>query len=335
MGARPGRPEMDELILRYLSGDATDVEARRVEKWRDAAPENGARVRELTSLWTGLGRARSPSRRPHPPVEVLLEEAERRREASRTKAARRALLRSPWAGYGLAAAAVMALAFVGLEAWRDGFRRHGLSAVASSVGEGEVVAMTLSDGSYVRLARGASLSFPASGGGREVVLGGKAFFAVSHSGEPFSVRTENGDVTVLGTRFQVRSDGEGLEVVVVDGEVEVAAPGGTARALANQVATVQDGRVPLVTTVADVWSRMDWPGGLLVFQGTPLAAVAAELGRFYGVSVRVEDATASALGITGSFQGEPLQAVVEAVCAVTGIRCEATADSVILGAPRR
>jgi hypothetical protein len=37
------------------------------------------------------------------------------------------------------------------------------------------------------------------------------------------------------------------------------------------------------------------------------------------------------LGITGSFQAEPLESVVEAVCAVTGIRCEVTPDGVVIG----
>jgi transmembrane sensor len=195
--------------------------------------------------------------------------------------------------------------------------------------------MTLSDGTFVRLARGATLRFPAALGRREVVLDGRAFFAVSRSGEPFSVRTSEGDVTVLGTRFQVESGGEGLEVVVVEGVVEVAAPGGTARALADQVATVRGGGAPVVTSVADVWSRLDWPSGLLVFQGTPLSAVAAELARFYRVDVEVQDTSVAGLGITGSFQAEPLESVVEAVCAVTGIRCEVTPDGVVIGARGR
>ncbi len=324
---------MDELIVRYLSGDATDVEARRVEKWRDASAGNAAHVRELAALWEGLDRVRTSERHPRPRAEALMEEAERRREASRSTAARRALLRSPWAGYGLAAAAVLVASFVGLDAWKERARGHGLSPVESSAGAGEVVAMTLSDGTYVRLAPGATLRFPAVAGRREVELDGRAFFAVSHGGEPFVVRGGGGDVTVLGTRFQVESDGEGLEVVVVEGVVEVAAPGGTARALADQVATVREGAAPVVTSVTDVWSRLDWPGGLLVFQGTPLASVAAELGRFYGVVVELRDTSAGGLGITGSFQGEPLEAVVEAVCAVTGIQCEVTPDGVLLGVP--
>ncbi len=324
---------MDELILRYLSGDATDVEMRRVEKWRDASADNARHVRELTVLWEALGHARGAARAPRPRAAALMEEAERRRGASRSQAARRALLRSPWAGYGLAAAAAVVAAFVGLDAWRASTQGHGLSAVESAVGEGEVVAMTLSDGTYVRLARGATLRFPASAGRREVELGGRAFFAVPRAGDLFRVRTGEGDVTVVGTRFQVDVDGEGLEVLVVEGVVEVAAPGGTVRVLAGQVATVDTGEAPVVMAVPDIWSRLDWPGGLLVFQGTPLSSAAEELGRSYGVSVIVQDTAAARLGITGSFQGQSLEEVVEAVCAVTGIRCEVTPDGVLLGVP--
>lgn len=326
---------MDELILRYLSGRATDVEVRRVEKWRDASPGNAGRLREMGDLWEALGHVRGAAHGLRPSADLLMQEAERRREASRSRAAWWAVVRSPWAGYGLAAAAVVVAAFVGLDAWRASTGGYDLSPVESSVGEGEVVAMTLSDGTYLRLAPGATLRFPATAGRREVELGGRAFFAVSHAGDPFRVRTGEGDVTVVGTRFQVSVEGEGLEVVVVEGVVEVTARGGTARVLAGQVATVEDGEAPVVTVLPDVWARLDWPGGLLVFQGTPLGAVAEELGRFYGVEVFVEDVSAAGLGITGSFQGGSLDDVVEAVCAVTGIRCETSPGRVLMGVPPR
>jgi ferric-dicitrate binding protein FerR (iron transport regulator) len=49
--------------------------------------------------------------------------------------------------------------------------------------------MTLSDGTFLRAAEGASLEFPAEAGRREVVLHGRAFFAVAHGERPFVART--------------------------------------------------------------------------------------------------------------------------------------------------
>ncbi len=323
---------MDELILKYLSGEATDLEVHRLEKWREADPGNEVRVREARALWDALAHVRTRPLAPHPPLDALVREAERRRQGTRTRASRRAFLRSGWTGYGLAAAALIVLAFLGTEAWRArSAPATALAAIESVAGPEQVVAITLSDGSYVRLAQGAHLGFPAAAGRREVTLEGRAFFAVSPSSEPFTVRTGAGEVTVLGTRFELRADGDGLRVVVVEGAVQVADRGGRARVLAGQVAELSGGAPPLVTTVEDVWALLDWPGGVLAFQRTPLASVARELERHFGVSVRVGDPARAHRSLTGSFQGESLEEVVEVVCAVTGIRCQVTPQGVLMG----
>jgi transmembrane sensor len=323
---------MDELILRYLNGEATDVETHRLEKWRAAAPDNETRFQEAHALWSALGQVLPHPRQPHPPVDALVREAERRRQAARARASRRAFLSSPRAGYGVAAAAVAVLVFVGLRAWSARtVPGASLAAVESTLGPGQVVAITLSDGSYVRLAPGASLGLPVASGRREVTLEGRAFFAVAGAQEPFTVRTGRGEVTVVGTRFEVRSEGAALRAVVVEGAVEVRGRAGRARAIAGQVAEVEGDSPPRVTTVEDVGALLDWPGGLLAFQGTPLAAVARELERHFGVSVRIQDPAAGDLGITGSFQEESLAEVVEAVCAVTGIRCQTSPAGVVMG----
>ncbi len=323
---------MDELILRYLNGEASDMEVHRLEKWREADPGNEVRVREVRALWDALGQVRPRSLAPRPAVDALVREAERRRQGAHAHASRHAVLRSRWTGYGVAAAALAVLAFVGTQAWRARTATEtGLAAIESAAGPGQVVAMTLSDGSYVRLAQGAHLGFPAAPGRRELTLDGRAFFAVSHASEPFTVRSRAGEVTVLGTRFELRSAGDGLRVVVVEGAVEVTGPGGRARVLAGQVAELSGDAPPLVTTVEDVWVLLDWPGGVLAFQRTPLASVARELERHFGVSVRVGEAARARLSITGSFQGESLDEVVEVVCAVTGIRCRVTPQGVLMG----
>ncbi len=325
---------MDELILKYLGGEATDVEVRRLKDWRAASPENERRVRELEAIWAGLGRIPTATHGPRPRVEDLVGEAEARRARSRSKQSRRAFVRSGWAGYGLAAAAILVLVLVGTSIWGDGpTRAPALAPVRSAVGVGQVVTMTLSDGSYVHLAEGARLDFPAEAGRREVVVDGRAFFAVARAPDPFTVRTPIAELTVRGTRFEVRTGGDLLRLVVVDGIVDVAGPGGRARVVGGQVATVRTGGAPEVATVEDVWPLLDWPGGVLAFQRTPLRDVARELARYYGVEVAVPDSAVAALRVTGSFHGDSLTEVVDAVCAVTGIQCDRTGSRIVLGAP--
>lgn len=326
---------MDELILRHLSGETTDVERHRLEKWRESSPTNESRFQELRALWDRLEEA-SPSSPPSPLPDAgaLMAEAERRRARSRAKRSRMAVLRSPWTGYGIAAVVIM-IALFGVRTWRT-LEHEGtaLATVASSVEPGRVMAMTLSDGSILRLAEGSRVDFPASMGQREVTLEGKAFFAVAAGTVPFVVRTAMGELTVRGTRFEVTVDGQELRVVVVEGTVEMAGPGGAVEVGRGQVGTVRAGDAPRVVTVDDVWDLLDWPGGLLTFQSTPLRDVAGQIARHFGVDVRIADSSVVARRVTGSFGDDSLDDVVDAVCAVTGIRCIRRGDVVFLGASR-
>ncbi|MEZ4425818.1 MAG: FecR domain-containing protein [Gemmatimonadota bacterium] len=319
---------MDERMVRVLNGTATELEQRQVERWRAESAAHEAEWREWAAVWE-LTAPDADGAPPAPTPESLVADAESRRRRSGARASRRALLRSPRMAWALAAAAVVALVAFGLE-------RHGsppagpaLTAVGSTEGADEVTTLDLSDGSTVRLGASSRLEFPSAPGRREVVLDGRAFFAVAHADTPFEVRTDAGRVVVRGTRFEVRTDGDGLRVVVVEGVVDVETARGRVRIAPGEVARVDGSGLTAVSTTEDVWSLLDWPGGLLVFQATPLAAVGAQLERRFGRPVRVSSAAAP-LRVTAWFGNEPLAEVVEAVCLVAGVRCT-VADTVVVG----
>jgi transmembrane sensor len=202
----------------------------------------------------------------------------------------------------------------------------GLTSLSSSFMAGSVVTMVLSDGSVVRFRPGTQVQFPPSAD-RHVVLSGTAFFAVASGERPFVVETDGGEVTVHGTRFEVRSEGTETRVVVVEGVVGLSGAAGSAEVSAGQVAYVTKGSAPRVLDRDDPWSLLEWEGGLLLFQETPLAEVADELGRHFGRRVRLDQAVAERR-ITAWFGDEPWEEVVSALCLVAGARCE-VGDSVV------
>ena len=142
--------------------------------------------------------------------------------------------------------------------------------------EGETVTVTLQDGSYVRLDGGARLEEWGTEGTRTVTLEGRAFFAVAREEDrPFTVRTGAGEVRVLGTRFEVGPEGEdGVRIVVVEGRVGVTNALGSVEVPAGSMAWMREAAPPVAQVAEDVWALLDWPGGILVFQSTPLARVA-------------------------------------------------------------
>lgn len=91
--------------------------------------------------------------------------------------------------------------------------------------ENTTLVTTLEDGSVVYLGGEASLQYPEhfAPGSREVTLSGNALFDITGNRDrPFLIETEQVQVEVLGTAFDVRSDGEvPFELSVQRGEVKV------------------------------------------------------------------------------------------------------------------
>ena len=319
---------MDEQILRVLRGEATEIEVRQLDRWRADAPGNERTFQDAKAIWALT--ARTPDHRgASADAARMREEGEDRRRRNHQRASRRAILRSPWVGYGVAAAAVVALTFLGLDRSVEPSGVGLLAPVGSMARGGDVGTLALSDGSTVRLGRASRVDFPSRADRRAVVLEGKAFFAVASDPTPFVVSTDVGEVTVHGTRFEVNSLSDTMRVVVVEGRVEVENTLGSVLVTRGQVVRVTPTSAPQVVDHPDVWSLLDWPGGLLVYQGTPLDEVASELSRHFGRSFDV-DPSVEHRRVTAWFEDESLEEVVDAVCMVVDARCEVSAEGVVI-----
>lgn len=309
---------MDDAIAKVLAGEATDLDRRQLQNWRATSLQNERIYQTTRAVWREASAPDEPVASP-PPAASLINEAERRRSAAREGRARVRLPRSAWVRYGLVGAAAVVVATVLHTA--DTGREPHLAPLGSSANSANVVTMSLSDGSVVRLGAGSSVTFPATDGRREVALKGKAFFGVSHGDEPFVVRTAAGEVSVRGTRFEVSAAGEEMRVVVVEGTVSLRGRGDGVRVEAGQVGWVEGDAPPRVVEHDDVWSLLEWPGGLLIFESTPLEEVARELERRFQANVVIDDPELATRRITAWFDEEPLEEVVSAVCVVAGARC--------------
>lgn len=79
----------------------------------------------------------------------------------------------------------------------------------------------LPDGSIAYLNNDSSIEFDRNFDQRIVKQDGEVFFDVRKGDSPFIVKTELGEIRVLGTKFNVRSDNNELEVEVQEGTVEL------------------------------------------------------------------------------------------------------------------
>lgn len=170
---------------------------------------------------------------------------------------------------------------------------------------GQLRELSLVDGSQITLNMGSSVEVRYFDDRREVTLqGGEAFFSVAPDNQrPFVISAGSGQVTVVGTRFNVRLGEQLLDVAVEQGKVAVNA--GSARMppvllSAGEVvqADYQSGQQQMSRLAPD--EVASWRSGQLIFHERPLAQLLQELSRYLGKPVALADASLAERKLSGS-----------------------------------
>jgi ferric-dicitrate binding protein FerR (iron transport regulator) len=99
----------------------------------------------------------------------------------------------------------------------------------------------LPDGSIAFLSHNSSVAFDEDFDTREVTADGELFFSVVEGQSPFTVKTKEGDITVLGTEFSVSTVDDKVEVEVEEGVVELSSNDVTERVERGGAAVFDDG----------------------------------------------------------------------------------------------
>jgi len=347
---------MDDLIIRSLTGQATQEEEERLRAWRARNAANERKYRSFCELWTLVGAA-APEPEPEgnlPDVEDLLKKADAGRgmlpgNPARPKETTAAAPvpscagsgRDRWfswnrrvVGVGIAAGLV-AIGF-GLGTLGDHEETAGLLSSGEIItGRGEMTTVRLGDGTSVRLGPTSRLRFAGEKGRRTAWLEGRAFFGVqADSTRPFVVRTSQGNAKALGTRFEVRAEEEGFRVLVVDGKVDVEAGGGAVSLFEGEMSRSVGGIPPSTQRVDDIYAHLDWLGPALVFQKTPLDRALREINRRYGMQVILGDSTLGDLTVTATFTDRSGEEVIYVLCEIVNAECTTDGDEVRIGDDR-
>jgi transmembrane sensor len=340
------RPIDSALLDRYLAGEQTSEERAHVERWLAQSEHRRLLVEELTAPGTSDATGHLWLQRVHTAISesepgVVRDVAGERAapfDATRTQRnlfLPRPLLRRDKNGRPIfnsiaVAFCAVVMTVIGLSLRSSSPRSAEDSAAEYVTGMGEQRALTLLDGSQIRLAPKTVLRVDAGfgAGSRSISLQGEAYFDVPHAtGVPFTVRTKHASIRVLGTRFGVSQHVEQARtrIVVSSGRVAVA-PNGSGHSTAVTLTPSSSG---LGVTASGVMTQDSvdtaWISGRLVFRNAPLPEVLAALTRWYGFTFRVTDSTlvreTLTLGVStssGTTALATLQHVLEAQVTVDG-----------------
>jgi len=152
---------------------------------------------------------------------------------------------------------------------------------------------------------------------RTLSLSGEAYFDVIKGSAPFIINTEYGQVTVVGTSFNVRTREDGFEVGVNEGRVDVSCETSSVQLQKGQLL-----RGTSMFSKKDIHnvSYADYPGWMnqkLYCDHTPLSEVCAEIERTFGISIEFSIPSLNDITVTGVIDAQDLKTVLSTVSLLT------------------
>ncbi|GAA5232041.1 FecR family protein [Verticiella sediminum] len=302
---RPG--DAAHWFARMQSGETSAQDRRDFDAWCAADPAHLRDYRRLLAQWQVA--ALVPRQRLH-----------RLMQAASTPAVPPDPSRRR---FGLAAGALALAAAAGLAA--HALRPTDRVSLALATPQGERREVILPDGSTVHLNAATELAVRFDHSQRHVeLLRGEAFFTVRHdAGRPFVVDGGLGQVTVTGTRFDVRRDADALRVTVASGSVRLQSGpwwhAGERRLTAGQQALAYADRTLSEAVKVDVDQSLAWQRGKVIFNDAPLATVIDEMNRYLPQPARLQALGLAQYRVSGIFGVDDPDALLDALPAIAPV----------------
>ena len=306
--------DIDEQIVRSLSGETTADEDMELSAWRARHADNEHRYQELARVFA-LGTAQY-QKRTAPQANLAIDVEAEWNKLQQTLEAKPAARSVRWPlAWKLAAAVLVMVAGAAL------IYLLLPPAMVQWETQAEARTVALPDGSSVVLNRYSTLRYPRDFGKRErsLTLTGEAFFDVQPDAQkPFRITAGVGEVTVLGTSFSVSAKSETLEVIVATGLVNVTVDQQHVRLKAGERADYRPGGKLMPNVNTDV-NYLAWQTRELVFDATDLATLLRTLERTYGVAFSLKVTAPPSCTFSGSFQQQSLDSVLRVISSTLGL----------------
>lgn len=313
----------DELIAKYLSGDASPEEAMAVVDWLQW-PANKIQFEQLERTWNATAKQVKPTfssakawaRMENPSIFV---------EQKQT------IARSWWTSktFGIAASlffVAATAALIVLNFWGE------KNSVVST--HHEIVSVTLSDSSKITVFRFSSLEYAQhfDAKTREVAFAkGEAFFRVARDKQkPFVIHTPTANIKVVGTEFNVKVDKDQTEVAVKEGKVLVYSSSDSVFLTAGSNAIFSSeakAKIAINHPDNNVWS---YATRRLVFKDTPIETVIGDLQRVYPCTISIANKEIGNCKLTATFENDSVDKIINLIAETLSLGVKKNGDVFVL-----
>lgn len=256
-------------LVHLHSGGETAQDWQDYHDWKMAHPSHAEAAARAEHVWSRLGPALKPPRR----------------------TARRA-----------AGALAVCLVLAGAGAFAIGSFPGWFADQATVLGEIRTVA--LDDGSSVVMDSDTRFDVDFTAPQRRIrLLDGQIFVTVAADpARPFIVEAGEGEIQALGTAFNIRRDGTQTAVSVTEHAVRVSLKPAEPVDVTQGHGVDYDPATGLGPPhIVDIENVTAWRRGEILFDGRPLGAVAAEMGRYRRGAIFFTDERLKQLPVTGMF----------------------------------
>ena len=323
--------DIESIIIRSLSGAANTEEKELLKEWLREAEANRWQYEQARHLWDTAAEVDYSI---DPQTDAEWDKLIVRMGNSGSSDGAYIKRLKFWR---YAAAAVVILGLAGLAALYlgGGLGRGPAIAQQYETLPGQTRQLALSDGSFINLNAGSTLSVIKGFGlgERRLILEGEAFFQVSHDPQqPFTVTMNGAEVRVTGTAFNLRAypENEAVQLAVTEGSVAFRSENSdNGQAVKAGQAAKVDRATGRVSTIPFDERATAWQSGLIVFDSTLFPEVLRTLERQF--AVEIEDNTQlQQKRYTATFDNRSLDEILSVMGATMSFQVDKRGGKVVL-----
>ncbi len=292
----------EELILKWLDNDLSPQEFEAFKALED--------YDELIKLSNSLKEFKAPEYNTSEELEMVLSKT---RSYSKTS--------NNWLKPLLKVAAVLAICFSAY------YYTTTLDTIIETLAS-EKTNIELPDNSLVNINALSSIVYNKKkwSNSRDLKLNGEAYFKVE-KGSSFTVKTDHGKVTVLGTEFNVKQRENLFEVVCYEGSVRVDYKSKSKILKPGDNFLILDGKY--IATEKESTINPTWITNESYFKSLPFKFVLNEFERQYNLIINSEDIDDSVL-FTGNFTHDNLEQALKAITIPLNLTYNIQSNQIVL-----
>jgi transmembrane sensor len=330
-----GHIEIQELIVRVLSGEAGREEIQQLEEWKLQDTANNKLFEDYRSLWEKYGLIKDIAKiswqKEWRKFEKHIEASEAKQNGNLSLNQRKNRL-----AYSLLR--IAAVFIIGLFASSIIYISYKTSTNKKLIATTEIKELKLTDGTAVTLNNHSSIKYPKSfkGNYRKVKLEGEAYFEVAHdSAHPFIIEAGNTQIQVLGTSFSVSAipGNDRVEVIVNSGKVSVSSLKDP-----SQKIILEPGNKGQFFKSTETFSKstnddanfISWKTKKLVFVDEKLEKVISLLNKVYHKELIMPDKNIRNCPITVTFDKQSFDAVLNVIVTTMDLQVKHENDKIII-----